>query len=105
MTRQFYDRVGEYNLAYPLAADYELLARALEIEPFDRVPRTLATFRRHGQNASMRGSEALVDEGRRIAAEYGPRSRLRSAAYRSALKLWLNAARPGWFIMKKIGSA
>lgn len=104
MTREFYETVGEYDLAYPLAADYELLARALRIEPFDRLDRSLATFRRHGQNASMRGERALIEEGRRIASEYGPRNELRRIAYRTGLKIWLNAARPSWFFKKRMGS-
>jgi glycosyltransferase involved in cell wall biosynthesis len=103
MTRECYSRVGEYDLEYPLAADYELLARALRLEPFDRIDRTLSTFRRHGQNASMRGERALIDEGRRIASEYGPSSDLRKAAYRAGLKAWLNASNPGWFLAKKRG--
>lgn len=105
MTRDFYGRVGEYDLRYPLAADYELLARALQTEPFERVDRTLATFRRHGGNASMRGEQALIEEGRRIAAAYGPRDEFRRRVYRAGLKAWLNAVRPGWFVAKKLGRA
>ena len=105
MTRAFYGVVGEYDLAFPFAADYELLARALRIEPFQRVGRTLATFRRHGDNASIRGKQALLEEGLRIEARFGPRTRIRREFYRIALKLWLNSASPGWFLAKRLGRA
>jgi len=101
LTRDFYDEIGEYDLTYPLAADYELLCRALQMQPFDRIDRPLATFRRHGQNASMRGQKALIEEGRRIAAAYGPSGALHRGAARTALKIWLNAARPGWYLAKR----
>ena len=105
MTRDFYRTVGEYDLSFPYAADYELLARALRIEPFQRVGRSLATFRRHGDNASILGKPALLEEGRRIEARFGPRTRIRRDLYRMALKVWLNAASPGWFVAKKTGKA
>jgi len=101
ITRDFYREIGEYDLSFPLAADYELLCRALKKQPFDRIARPLATFRRHGQNASMRGQDALVAEGRRIAAEYGPGGSLQRGAARLALKLWLNAACPRWYVAKR----
>jgi glycosyltransferase involved in cell wall biosynthesis len=105
ITRDLYRRVGEYDLSFPYAADYELLARTLRQMKFDRAGRPLATFRRHGQNASIRGQEALVEEGRRIQEVYGPQSEVRRRSYRYALKIWLNAASPAWLIAKKTGRA
>jgi len=105
LTRKFYQQVGEYDLAFLLAADYDLLARALRLAPFDRIDRTLATFRRHGHSASMQGAERGIEEGSRIAKLYGPPSKSVRLAYRWALKSWLNAASPGWFLAKRRGSA
>lgn len=105
ITRDFYREVGEYDLAFPIAADYDLLARAMEIQPFDRIDGLAATFRRHAGSTSMTSTEAVETEGERIARHYGPASLVRRRAYRTVLKTWLNGTNPGWYIAKRMGRA
>jgi hypothetical protein len=105
MTRDLYSEVGEYDVTYKIAADYDLLARALRIQSFDREARSLATFRRHGENASIVQKGASDIEVDRVAEEYGPRNRLRRAVLRFGLKTWLNSASPRWYLAKRFGLA
>lgn len=104
MTREYCSKVGEYDITYSLAADYEFLVRALMIQPYDRINQTLYGFRWHGQNATASGPDVLRKEGQRIAAAYGPRSALLGSAYRTGLRAWMNAANPRWFAAKKLKS-
>lgn len=103
LTREFYDRIGGYDLSYPISADYDLLARALSDQPFHRIRRPLATFRRHDGSTSLNAGAAATEEGRRIAERFGPRSAARRRAYRASLRLWLNGSNPRWYIAKRRG--
>lgn len=104
VTRSFHDEVGRYDTSYEISADYEFLARALALQPFDRLNETLSGYRRHAGSASVRGTAAIAREGERIAARYGPAG-FRRRLYAAALRLWLNASNPGWLRAKYLGRA
>ena len=50
---EMFHELGGFRKELKYAGDYELFLRALAIEPFARIGRTLACFRRHGDNQSM----------------------------------------------------
>jgi hypothetical protein len=103
MTREFCAKIGKYDLSYTIAADYDFFARALQLQIYDRIPRTLSTLRFHGENVSASSPEALAEENRRILERYGPNSAGRKVAFAFGLRLWLNAMSPGWYVSKKSG--
>ena len=101
MTREFCSRVGTYDLTYAIAADYDFFARALRLQPYDRIGRTLSTLRFHGENVSASSPSGLADENERILNLYGPRSAARRSVGAFGLRLWLNGMSPGWFAAKR----
>lgn len=105
LTRSFHARLGEYDLSHAFAADYDLFARALRDHPFDRVNRTIATYRRHAGSTSIQQREALQEEANRIAAAYGPPDHLRRRMYRTLLRCWFNGLNPRWYVAKRTGRA
>lgn len=105
LTRQFHERIGEYDLSHAFAADYDLFARALRDHAFERIDRTIATYRRHAGSTSIRQRGALQAEADRIADTYGPTSRTSRRLYRTGLRLWFNGRNPAWYLAKRTGRA
>jgi glycosyltransferase involved in cell wall biosynthesis len=101
MTRDFFDRLGGYDPSFKIMGDYKMFAEALDVQPYDRLARLLAISCLHGQNVSIAtGSSVLSSERQRIASAYGPKSPMMRQVYRQALRVWLNARQPGWFVGK-----
>ena len=103
LTRSLYDAIGEFDLSYSIAADYDLLLRAMSHQPFDRLERPLVAFRRHGESASLSMGKQSRDESERVARAYGPASEVRRRQYRAFVRLWLNVTNPRWFVAKRRG--
>lgn len=101
MTRAFFDHLEGFDTDFRVAGDYEFFARALLQQRFDPSPGVLADFRMHGGNASAPGG-GHVPENRRIAEAYGPASPVRRRIYRTALRVWINARNPDWFVHKRL---
>ncbi|MEO8137115.1 MAG: glycosyltransferase [Betaproteobacteria bacterium] len=94
--RDLFSELGGYDETVCISADFELIARALRKEPFHRVARPLALWRRHGENFSVvnkalaRREAAAVRQSRRI--RQGVAQSLRALG----MKLWVNLSNPGW---------
>ena len=102
-TPAFFNAVGGFDISYRVAGDYDFFARALQIEKPDTVKRPLATFTRHGGNASMADSPRVRGEIQQIASRYASPSKYRRRTERLLLKVWLNAMNPGWAGHKLVG--
>jgi glycosyltransferase involved in cell wall biosynthesis len=103
MTRDFFERLGGYDASFKIMGDYKILAEALDAQPYDRLARVLAIMCLHGENVSAAiGSARYSSERERIADTYGPRSPALRHLYRQALRVWLNARDPGWFVGKRL---
>ncbi|HEY8339351.1 MAG TPA: glycosyltransferase family 2 protein [Egibacteraceae bacterium] len=100
--RDLFAELGGFDTSYRYSGDYDFFLRARQREPFARIPRVLSAFRRHGANQSMSADPAHVAENERIAARYGYASPLLRQAARYALKTWLNATNPAWFVAKRV---
>ncbi len=101
MTRDFYHRVGDFDIELRYSSDYDFFARALATAPPDHIDETLAIFRRHGQNLSMSPDERVAAENRFVAEKFAPASSLQRFFYRQLLRVWLNGTNPRWFVGKK----
>jgi hypothetical protein len=103
MTRDFFERLGGYDISFKIMGDYKIFAEALDLQPYDRLARVLAIMSLHGENVSAAtGSARYGRERERIVETYGPRSRVLRQVYRQALRLWLNARNPAWFVGKRL---
>lgn len=100
MTPEFFELAGLMDPSLQYADDYDYLARALSVAPFDRTSRMLSTSRMHASQLSMAPSPDRKTETERVIAQHAPESAARRWFYRYLLKVWLNGASPGWFIMK-----
>lgn len=102
MTREFFDQLGGYTTSYSYTGDFQLFARALQVAGFDRIPHSLATYRRHGSNLSMSSSAERLEEHQRTVALFAPASPMLRFVNRLGLRVWLNLASPRWFLLKKL---
>jgi glycosyltransferase involved in cell wall biosynthesis len=100
--RELFEKLGGFDKRFRYFGDYDFMLRALAREPFWRINRTLSSVRRHGANASMQQTPVHQAETREIMQRYGPSSPWKEVAYRYRLKVWENAASPGWFLHKRI---
>jgi GT2 family glycosyltransferase len=100
--RDLFEELGGFDKRFRYFGDYDFMLRALAREPFCRINRTLFCIRRHGANASMQQTPIHWAETREIMQRYGPSSPWKRVLYRYRLKIWANAASPGWFLHKRI---
>jgi glycosyltransferase involved in cell wall biosynthesis len=100
--RDLFEELDGFDKRFRYFGDYDFVLRALAREPFCRVNRKLFCIRRHGSNASMQQTPVHWAETRQIMQRYGPSSPWKRVMYRYRLKVWANAASPGWFLHKRI---
>jgi glycosyltransferase involved in cell wall biosynthesis len=101
MTRGFFERLGGYDTSFKIAADYKFFAEALDVQPYDRLAAILVIVRLHAEAVSAAPSSLAHRKDReQVAATYGPRSRVLRQIYGGALRVWLNARNPRWFVGK-----
>jgi glycosyltransferase involved in cell wall biosynthesis len=105
MNREFFLQLGGYDERYRVAQDFELYARALHREPFERVARLLACARKHGQNYSEIHKECGVHEVRAIRESLGLRNGFNWSLNRYAMKAWFNLTNPKWCARKLVDRA
>jgi glycosyltransferase involved in cell wall biosynthesis len=105
MNRDFFSRLGGYDQRYDVAADFHLFARALQQEPFERVARPLACWRKHGQNYSVVHTNRATHEARAIRRSLGLSDDRGRPLRRCAMKAWFNLRNPGWCGRKLIERA
>lgn len=72
--REFFAELGGFDITYKIAGDFEMFARALEKEPFERIPRPIACFRLTGDNASTVNLRLTNFEVGTIHKRFGPKS-------------------------------
>src|SRR5262245_33432946 len=103
--REFFCQLVGFDERFDAAADFDLFARALCREPFERVARPLACWRRHGQNHSAVHRELAVREVRAIRESLRLSDGLGRSFQRYAMKAWFNLSNPKWCVGKMIERA
>ncbi len=103
-SRDFYAELGGFDHAFKDCGDYEMFCRALAREPYARVARPVACFRRTGQNnsASPANKARAMGEVARVRAVHGPASRAEALFWKIALKGYFNARNPDWLVSKQL---
>jgi hypothetical protein len=96
MNREFFSQLGGYDEHYQVAADFHLFARALQQEPFERVARPLACWRRHQRNYSFVRKDLAAREALAIRGSLGLSDDPGRPLRRCAMKAWLNLRNPSW---------
>jgi glycosyltransferase involved in cell wall biosynthesis len=99
-SRDFFTALGGYNINYKDAGDFEMFARALRQEPYERISTTVACFRRTGMNNSVVNAERANREMQSVADQFGPRSSWERVCWRYLLKIWFNFRNPEWLAKK-----
>jgi glycosyltransferase involved in cell wall biosynthesis len=105
MNRDFFRQLGGYDERYVVAADFHLFARALQQEPFERVARPLASWRRHRRNHSVANKDLATHEAHAIRQSLGLSDDPGRPLRRCAMKAWFNLRNPGWCGRKLIERA
>jgi glycosyltransferase involved in cell wall biosynthesis len=105
MNRDFFSQLGGYDERFDVAADFHLFARALQQEPFERVARPLACYRRHRRNYSSVHNDLAAHEARAIRHSLGLSDDPGRPLRRCAMKAWFNLRNPGWCGRKLIERA
>ncbi|MDN3568883.1 glycosyltransferase family 2 protein [Paeniroseomonas aquatica] len=99
-SRDFFDELGGFDIAFRDAGDYDLFARALAVAPYARLGRPVACFRRTGHNNSAVNCARSDAEWRRVLERFGPPGAAERRFWRYALKAWFNLANPHWLLWK-----
>jgi glycosyltransferase involved in cell wall biosynthesis len=105
MNRDFFSQLGGYDERYHVAPDFHLFARALQQEPFERVARPLASWRRHRRNHSVVNTDLAIHEAHAIRQSLGLSDDPARPLRRCAMKAWFNLSNPGWCGRKLIQRA
>ena len=100
--RDFLDELGGFDVRFYYAADFDLYVRARSREPYSRINRTLAAWRRHGGNTSMERNTVHEVELATISRRHGPPGSGTRRAYRYGTKLVLNGQSPRWMLHKRV---
>jgi hypothetical protein len=103
VAKDFFEELGGFNLKFKVAADYELFARALSRCQFRRVRRPLAVFRITGVNDNLAKKDVAGRECAQVGDTFAPKPAAQRLLYRTALRLWVNATNPEWFVRKYRG--
>ena len=102
MQREFWAALRPFDVALPVAADYDLLIRARRLTPFARVLTPTTTFRRHGENASRRSAQLFAD-GAEVRRRHAFRAQAIAQASALSLSAWANLRNPRWALHKRAG--
>jgi glycosyltransferase involved in cell wall biosynthesis len=96
MSQEFFLEYGGYDERYEVAPEFDLFARALRRERFERIDRPLACWRRHGQNNSVVHRDGLLREGHAVRESFGMRDDFTRSLLSYAMKAWFHLSNPGW---------
>jgi glycosyltransferase involved in cell wall biosynthesis len=100
IARDLFAELGGFDIKFRDAGDYDMFARAREIEPFYRLDRPLACFRHTGMNNSVRYRERALAEWADVRQRFGPGSNVERRLWNVAMRSWFNFRNPGWMIGK-----
>jgi glycosyltransferase involved in cell wall biosynthesis len=103
-SREFYTELGGFNIDYKDAGDFDMFARALSQEPFERVGDQLVCFRRTGNNNSVVNRPRALKEDQTVRDRFGPKSALERQFWKYLLKTWFNFGNPDWLVRKLTSS-
>ena len=99
-SREFFTELGGFNIDYKDAGDFEMFARALSKEPYERVDKQISCFRRTGQNNSIVNTKRAALEAQSVCEAFGPKANAERLFWRIVLRGWFNIANPEWLIRK-----
>jgi glycosyltransferase involved in cell wall biosynthesis len=99
--RQFFDRIGSFDIAYKNCGDYDWYARALRVQQPLFVPHTLGRFRLHDSQLSH-DTNAMDRESRMVQTRHGGDD-VGAFVAGKMLSLRLNGRNPAFFLGKKTG--
>ena len=103
VARELFDELGGFNLEFKVAADYDLIARAFSRSPYRRIRRVLSISRITGMNFATIHEVRGSSERATIADAFAPEPAAERLLYRTALKIWLAAANPVWYVRMRRG--
>jgi glycosyltransferase involved in cell wall biosynthesis len=104
ISRPFFTELGGFNIYYHASGDYEMFCRARMRHPFVRINRTVACFRRTGQNYSVVQIQAGTEQCRAVQQRFGPASQTRRRLNRYFMKVLVNGFNPSWSTHKFIAT-
>lgn len=99
-SREFYTELGGFNIDYKDSGDFDMFARALSQEPFGRIGRQIAAFRRTGSNNSVVNRARGMREAQTVYERFGATSAVEHQLWRYLLKCWFNFSNPDWMAHK-----
>jgi len=105
--REFFDRVGPFDIAFRNTGDYDWIARAMKLAPPTILRETLGNWRIHGEMLSF-DPEKMARESRMVQDRNGGRDGTGGRStldwlYGKSLSLRLNLSNPRWLVAKKKG--
>ena len=100
--RDFLAELGWFDVWFYYAADFDFFIRARSREPFSRINRALAGWRRHGDNTSRESNAIHEAEIEAVNRRHGPPGSGTRTAYRYGTKLVLNGQSPRWMMHKRL---
>jgi len=95
LSREFWLSLGGFDEEMSSAADYDFMARGLQLSSFARIGMPIATFRRHGANISITDPRALL-ESRAVSEKFGPEGVLQRSLLAVACKSYVRMRNPKW---------
>jgi glycosyltransferase involved in cell wall biosynthesis len=95
VSRDLFTSLNGFDISYTVAGDYEFFCRARSKAPYARSGRTLACWRKTGENYSMKHLKEAEADYERVMKSYAPVSETQQLLYR-AMNLWRYARNPGW---------
>ena len=102
MNREFFLQCGGFDERYEVTPEFDLFARALHREPFSRIKRPLACWRRHGQNNSAVHRDGLLKDAQAVRESFGLANGFNRFLFSYMIKAWCHLSNPGWSARKMI---
>ncbi len=103
-TRELFEELQGFNIEYKDGGDFDMFARALAKEPYERVGQQIVCFRRTGSNNSMLYWERSQKDSLEVKRQFGPKSPSERTFWKYLLKAWLNGVNPSWSTRKASAS-
>jgi glycosyltransferase involved in cell wall biosynthesis len=99
-TRDLFEELQGFNIQYKDGGDFDMFARALAKEPYERVGQQIVCFRRTGSNNSVLNKERGRNDSLAVKLQFGPKSEPERMFWKYFFKAWFNAINPSWSTRK-----